>query len=203
MDYEIGYDDDELVGYDDYDLDDDDDDDLDEGDLEALLGARFAPRARRGRGRSRSRRRGRRASPAVRAARIAMAVKRVDQGALVSRRGPTKAREYPIGFDSVTNVAAAATSVLTQNPQVVYRPERLVVPAATAAFFQISDIRVGKNSQLVATGNIPAAIFSENSFGVRLKMDTCQVSQDLIVEAVNFDGAAHRFIAGMVGEAIE
>ena len=206
--YDIGYDD-ELIGLDDeeflddeLDLEDDDDDE----DLAALLGARVLRRGRnyRGGGRRVYRGRGGRATSVYRRAlAAAKAAKRVEQGALVRRMGPTKAREYPIGFDSVTNVAAAATSVLTQNPQVVYRPERLVVPAATAAFFQISDIRVGKNSQLVATGNIPAAIFSETSFGVRLKMDTCQVSQDLIVEAVNFDGAGHRFIAGMVGEAVE
>ena len=193
----------ELIGYDgDDDYDDDDDDDDDE--LAALLGARPRLSARFKR-KSRGRGRGRRSQRMVtrRAIQVAKAVKKVEQGSLLSRTTPNKSREFPIGFDSVANIAAAATATLTQRPQIVFRPERIVVPAAVAAFFQITDVKVGKNSQFVSSGAVPAATFAETAFGVRLKMDTCQISQDLIIDVTNIDVAAHRFLAAMIGESVE
>ncbi len=204
--YDIGYDDldgvEELIGYDDDDDDDDDDydDDDDDDELAALLGARRVRAKRRG---GRRRRRPRRGGLTRRAIAVAKAVKKVEQGTLLSKTAPTKSREFPIGFDSVANIAAAATATLTQRPQIVFRPERIVVPAAVAAFFQITDVKVGKNSQFVSSGAVPAATFAETAFGVRLKMDTCQISQDLIIDVTNIDVAAHRFMASMIGESVE
>lgn len=202
MGYEIGddYDDDDLIGFAEEELigyDDDDDDD----ELAALLGAR-----RRGRSPYRGRQRPKRSassSLARRAAAVAKAVKTVEQGSLLKQTRPTKSREFPVGFDSVATIAAGASATLTQRPQIIFRPERIVVPAAVAAFFQINDVKVGKNSQLVSAGAIPAATFAETAFGVRLKMDTVQVSQDLILLVTNIDVAARRFLAAMIGESVE
>lgn len=200
--YEIGAEDelvglDELIGY------DGDDDDYDEEDeLAALLGASaLARRGRSWRGRSRSS--SRRRALTNRAVAVAKAVKRVEQGTLLRKTAPTKSREFPIGFDSVATIAAGASATLTQRPQIVFRPERIVVPAAVAAFFQITDVKVGKNSQFVSSGAVPAATFAETAFGVRLKMDTCQISQDLIIDVTNIDVAARRFLASMIGESVE
>lgn len=214
MGYEIGEDfDEELVGLeefigeDDYDDDFDEDED-DEDELAALLGARRrrsrkrSPyRGRSSRGKQRPRRGMR--SMVSRAAAVAQAVKRVEQGSLLKQTKPTKSREFPVGFDSVATIAAGASATLTQRPQIIFRPERIVVPAAVAAFFQINDVKVGKNSQLVSAGAIPAATFAETAFGVRLKMDTVQVSQDLILLVTNIDVAARRFLAAMIGESVE
>ncbi len=191
----------ELIGYNDDDDDDWDDDDDDDDELAALLGRRFT-RARKRRGGSR--RGGSQKALTRRAIMVAKAVKKVEQGTLLSKTPPTKSREFPIGFDSgAVLIAAAATATLTQRPQIVFRPERIVVPAAVAAFFQITDVKVGKNSQFVSSGAVPAATFAETAFGVRLKMDTCQISQDLIIDVTNLDIAAHRFLAAMIGESVE
>ena len=191
----------ELIGYNDDDDDDWDDDDDDDDELAALLGRRFT-RARKRRGGSR--RGSSQKALTRRAIMVAKAVKKVEQGTLLSKTPPTKSREFPIGFDSgAVLIAAAATATLTQRPQIVFRPERIVVPAAVAAFFQITDVKVGKNSQFVSSGAVPAATFAETAFGVRLKMDTCQISQDLIIDVTNLDIAAHRFLAAMIGESVE
>lgn len=202
--WDIGDDDIDFIGYDD---DDDEDflmgeDDDDDDELAALLGARRR-RRRRGRKPYRGRRRRRRVNMSARARRVAEAVKRVEGGTLLKKTTPQKSREFPVGFDSVATIAAGATATLTQRPQIIFRPERIVVPAAVAAFFQIQDVKVGKNSQLVSAGAIPAATFSETAFGVRLKMDTVQISQDLILIVVNIDVAARRFLASMIGESVE
>lgn len=223
MAYEIGDDELDFIGEgpamyeigdeDDIDFVGDDEDDFyyedEEDELAALLGQR------RGGFRRPSRRRGRRARHMMmrrrpsrravmrRAREVAEAVKRVEGGTLLKKTAPTKSREFPIGFDSVTTIAAGATATLTQRPQIIFRPERIVVPASVAAFFTIQDVRVGKNSQLVSAGAIPAATFSETAFGVRLKLDTVQISQDLILIVVNIDVAARRFLAAIIGESVE
>lgn len=207
--YEIGDDDtgeligmEELVGYDDDDEWDDMDDEEDE--MAALLGQRALARRGRYRGRTRRARSPRRQRALTRRAiQVAKAVKKVEQGTLLRKTAPTKSREFPIGFDSVATIAAGASATLTQRPQIVFRPERIVIPAAVAAFFQVTDVKVGKNSQFVSSGAVPAATFSETAFGVRLKLDTVQISQDLILEVTNIDVAARRFLASMIGESVE
>lgn len=218
MGYEIGDEELDFIGADDAfdmtyeigddDLDWDDEDELDEEEeLAALLGARRRrPVSRKRTARLRSRKgrsSSRRAALMRNAMATAEAVKRVEGGTLLRKTAPTKSREFPIGFDSVGTIAAGATATLTQRPQIIFRPERIVVPAAVAAFFQINDVKVGKNSQLVSSGAIPAATFSETAFGVRLKLDTVQVSQDLILIVVNIDVAARRFLAAIIGESVE
>ena len=202
----IGYTEEELIGQDEFE-DDEEDDYYEEDELAALLGRRVSSRFRRRMPRRAPRRRssGRSRARALarRAAMVAKAVKTVEQGSLLKKTRPTKSREFPVGFDSVATIAAGASATLTQRPQIIFRPERIVVPAAVAAFFQINDVKVGKNSQLVSAGAIPAATFAETAFGVRLKMDTVQISQDLILLVTNIDVAARRFLAAMIGESVE
>jgi hypothetical protein len=86
---------------------------------------------------------------------------------------------------------------------VIFRPDRLVVPASLADSFVINDIKVGKNSQMVNGVAIPAAAFSNTAVGVRLKMDTAQISQDVLLSVTNISAAAARFIAALIGPSVE
>lgn len=183
------YDDDELIGEyeDDYD------------DVEALLGA-LPRRGRKGR---RRRRPGRRyVSPYSRARTVAAAVKQVEGSTMVRQAAPTKSRALVIGFVS-TGIAAAASATVTQRPQVLFRPQRVVVAGSLAPSFTVDDIRVGNKSQFISAGAVPAEAFSQTSFGVEMKMDTCQISMDLIIVVTNISAAAADFRASMYGEAAE
>lgn len=138
------------------------------------------------------------------AARLALALKAAQGKTLVSTRGPTKSREYPLGFDSgATLILAAAAGTITQRPQVPFKGKRIAVAASTAASFVITDIRVGKNSQLVASGNIPAETFAQTAQGVSMSLDTCQVSMDLQILVSNISLAPARFLATIIGDAVE
>lgn len=140
-----------------------------------------------------------------RAAQFALAMKAAAGKKLVQTRGPTKSRQYVLGYASAS-LAAAGTETITRRPQVPFKGRRLVV-ADTAVggpdAFTITDIRVGKNSQLVTTDAIPAAAFSSSSFGVDLDLDTCQVTMDLSIAVSNISAAAATFRAAMIGDAIE
>ena len=124
-------------------------------------------------------------------------------GQTLRTRAPTKGREYVMGLDSVAAVAAAATAIITTRPQVIFRPDRLVVPASIASSFLINDLRVGKNSQFVSATAVPAETFTQGAFGVRLKMDTAQISQDIILSVTNTSGGGLRFTAALIGPAVE
>lgn len=177
MAYEIG---------EDYDVGDDI---IGDDDLDALLGDDMEIGARRRRRQAPQRQQ-------------VMAMRR-PTGTVLRQTAPTKSREYVIGFDTVTTVAAAGTQNVTAQPQVVFRPERLVVSGAIAASFLINDFKVGKNSQLAASGAVPADAFGPNAFGVRLKCDTAQISNTLTLNVTNISGGALRFTAALFGEAVE
>ena len=128
--------------------------------------------------------------------------KRVAAGALLRGVPPRAAREYALGLGS-TSVAGNSSANINVQPQVIFRPERLVVPSNLAVDFLITDIKVGKNSQLVSTGALPAVMFTEVAFGVRLKMDTCQISMFVTISVTNQNPAARNFQGGIVGPAVE
>jgi len=132
----------------------------------------------------------------------AVANRRVAEGAIVKDSAPTKAREYILGFDS-TAVPGSTSANITKRPQVIFRPERVVVPSAVGVDFQIVDIKIGKNSQFTASGEVPAVVFAETSFGVRLKMDTAQVSMDVTISVRNTNAAQRNFTAAIIGPAVE
>ena len=128
--------------------------------------------------------------------------RRVRSGALLRSVPPRNAREYALGLGS-TSVAGSSSANINVQPQVIFRPERLVVPSNLAMDFLITDIKVGKNSQLVSTGALPAVMFTENAFGVRLRMDTAQISMFVTVSVTNQNPAARNFQGGLVGPAVE
>ena len=128
--------------------------------------------------------------------------RRVASGALLRSVPPRNAREYALGLGS-TSVAGTSSANINVQPQVIFRPERLVVPSNLAMDFLITDIKVGKNSQLVSTGALPAVMFTEQAFGVRLKMDTAQISMFVTVSGTTPNPAARNFQGGLVGPAVE
>jgi hypothetical protein len=128
--------------------------------------------------------------------------RRVAAGTLLRSVSPRSSREYALGLGSTT-VAGNSSANINVQPQVIFRPERLVVPSNIAVDFLITDIKVGKNSQLVSTGALPAVMFTESAFGVRLKMDTAQISMFVTISVTNQNPQARNFQGGLVGPAVE
>lgn len=128
--------------------------------------------------------------------------RRIDAGTLVRSVSPRSSREYALGLGS-TSVTGNSSANINVQPQVIFRPERLVVPSNVAIDFLITDIKVGKNSQLVSTGALPAVMFTEQAFGVRLKMDTAQISMFVTISVTNTNANNKNFQGGLVGPAVE
>jgi hypothetical protein len=135
----------------------------------------------------------------------AMAQRLAQLGLITQTSAPTKAREYPLGFDSgSTLIIAGGSASVINRPQVVFRTERLVVPSDIGGGFVIDDLIVGKNSQFASNSvAVPARVFDERGVGVRLAGDTAQISQDIILKVTNVSGAPARFRAAVIGPAVE
>lgn len=126
------------------------------------------------------------------------------QGSLLTRDAhPSKARDYVLGLNSTGAILAGAPGTAVSFPQIIFRPERFIVPSDIAGQFLITQIIVGKNPQQVSADPIPARVFDERGVGVRLSMDTAQISQQITINVVNIGGAPAIFRAAMIGPAVE
>jgi hypothetical protein len=186
MGYDIvGYEDIEMVGYDE-DISGDTDDLLSGYDIVGRKRRRGGHPARRGGGRH--------AAPHY-----------PPHGTMLKEQEPTKDGQLVLPMSSSGTIAAATAATITARPQTkAYRPQRVVIAASIAAFFTLSDIKVGNKSQFVQAGTIPAEAFIQGAFGVAMRMDTVQTAQDFVFQVNNIDGAAaHSFLAVVFGRTVD
>lgn len=129
---------------------------------------------------------------------------KIANGSVLTREDkPTQSRDYPLGFASTIPVPAGAPGTAVSFPQIVFRGERLIVPSDIAGQFVLTQIIVGKNPQQVSADAIPCRVFDERGVGVRLSMDTAQISQQITLNVINIGGAPATFRAAIIGAAVE
>lgn len=121
---------------------------------------------------------------------------------VLPRTGPVVPRELVVGVDSGATLIPAGLSVnIPLAPQVTFRLERFIAADTTSPNFDILDIRVGKDSQFVAAGAVPAEVFSSKAVGVGLKGDTAIPGIQIIITVLNKTLAAARFQGAIIGFA--
>jgi hypothetical protein len=119
---------------------------------------------------------------------------------------PKHSREFPIGFTTPDNapVPPGGSQDIEVKPQVIFRGERLAIPASIVANFRVADIKVGKDSQLAAVGEMPAECFSNLSVGVRMQLDTAEPGITITLRVRNIDqDNAHPFTSVLYGTVVE
>lgn len=168
----------------------DDDDDLlsllDDDDVISGLGdTEIVGASRRGRGRRGSKK-------------AAMKQLLMRNAAGVVKRGLDRKRRYPLGFVP-TSVAAGTTTAIPSAPQNLFRPERLVIPSDIAFDLGVLDIKVGNQSQLAQSVEVPASLFSEVAINTGVTFDTAEVGNQVSVQVRNKSAGALEFTAGLVG----
>jgi hypothetical protein len=115
---------------------------------------------------------------------------------------PTHERQFPIGF-AKDNIAPGDEEDIEVKPQVYFRGERLAIAPTIARYFDVIDIKVGKNSQLAATGDMPGESFSALAVGVRMELDTAKPGIVITLRVRNVDTQAHDFKAVLYGAVLE
>ena len=108
---------------------------------------------------------------------------------------------YPVGFGP-EDIEPNKNAIVETRAQVPFRPHALVIPSAIAGDVMVNDIQIGKNSQLASGNSIPGQAFVENS-NFAFQLQTAQVSQAIKLNITNTSDKKIRFVAAMVGRAIE
>jgi hypothetical protein len=116
--------------------------------------------------------------------------------------GPLKIREFPVGFVQ-DGIPAGANAEIEVKPQVRFQGHRLAVKASVARYFNIVDIKVGKDSQLAATGEMPAEAFSSLAVGTQMELDCAPPGIVITLIVHNVDTATQDFGAVLYGEVEE
>jgi hypothetical protein len=116
--------------------------------------------------------------------------------------GPLKIREFPVGFVQAA-IAPGQLAEIEVKPQVRFQGHRLAVAASQARYFNIVDIKVGKDSQLAATGEMPAEAFSSLAVGTQMELDCAPPGIVITLIVHNVDTAAQDFGAVLYGEVEE
>lgn len=119
------------------------------------------------------------------------------QRAKVRRVAPQRLQRLALGI-GVTSVGATSSAVVTVTPQVPFKLERFVSQSIT---LQISDIKVGTNSQFVGAGSIPIEVFGRDAIGVGLKGDTAVPGVDIALYVSNSTAGALSLSGAYLGLA--
>jgi hypothetical protein len=128
---------------------------------------------------------------------------RAPEGPRLVREKPRYARQFPIGFTRC-QIPPGEVVDIEAKPQVLFRGERLAIAPSIARFFNVVDIKVGKNSQLAATGEMSGEAFSADAVGVRMELDTAQPGIVITLRVENTDNdVARDFKAVLYGTVLD
>jgi hypothetical protein len=97
-----------------------------------------------------------------------------------------------------TALLAAATVDIAAYPQRGFRPHRLVVPSTLGVLFKINDIKVGQETQYVASGTVYGECFSEVAVAVVLKGTRANLGNNIILNVTNRDAANTQTFSAML-----
>ena len=122
-------------------------------------------------------------------------------GRVVKRREPQGAQEQVLGFERAT-VTALTEATVRAFPQRKFRTERLTIAASIANFFDVLDLRVGRDSLFVDVGPVPAEMFSQVGVGTALRGYTANLGNTITLQVENIDAGDQAIRAGIRGTAI-
>ena len=132
----------------------------------------------------------------------AITQRRLANAKVLVKKPVQKSRVQSIGFNS-RGVAPGDTVDIPARPQVKFRGTRLSVPSSIAPSFLIEDLKVGRNSQFVASGAQSAETFKDIATSDNIATDTADPGMDIVLSVTNTSGTAQDFHATLFGDAVE
>lgn len=200
----VGGEDDELEGVFAGDYDDDDDDEVADDEiigLDEIIGAFMEEM---GATKRRPRRRRRRPAKSSKGRNLLqlLALAKAAGGAGTRKKSRNNVFEQPLPIPPTSFTTGQALDIELR-PQRLFRTERLVIDSAIATFFRILDLKIGQTTQFVASGALPATIFSEVAVGVRLRGDTANLGNTIVLSAQNIDANTRVLSGAIVGTVID
>lgn len=122
---------------------------------------------------------------------------------LVDRPSPSRADRVILPMSSGVNILPSTSAQITARPQnVAFRPERIVI-GGTPGDWIVNDIKVGNQSQLSQSGDLPGEMFSATMVDGFISFGTVQTAMDFVIQ-VTFIGDSEGgapFFCGVLGTA--
>ena len=112
--------------------------------------------------------------------------------------GHSPDRLFPIGFYELGIPGNSEADIVVQ-PQVEFQGKRLAIPLEIARNFDVIDIKVGKDSQLAATGVLAGSCFSTTAVDVWMELDWAEPGIVITLRVVNNTATQQDFKAVMYG----
>jgi hypothetical protein len=106
-----------------------------------------------------------------------------------------------LGFERAT-VTALTEATVRAFPQRMFRTERFAIAASVANFFDVLDLRIGRDSMFVDVGPVPAETFSQVGVGVTLRGYTANLGNTITLQVENIDAGDQMIRASIIGTAI-
>jgi hypothetical protein len=97
-----------------------------------------------------------------------------------------------------TVLTLAQTVDISAFPQRGFRPHRLVIPSTISVLFKVNDIKVGQETQYVASGTIYGECFSEVAVAVTLKGTRASLGNNIILNVTNRDAVNSQTFSAML-----
>jgi hypothetical protein len=118
----------------------------------------------------------------------------------VERERYSSPGDFVLGLGTTMVQGCSSVNVSVQ-PRCIFRLERLEVPPEVAEFFYLTDVKVGKNSQLWSPGAVPMSVFLDRRHQhLRLRTDVSQVSMHITLSVTNMSCHTRNFTGALVGE---
>lgn len=122
--------------------------------------------------------------------------------------GTDSGRVQMLPLDSITTIAAAATSVVNGNPQRKFRADRFTVSpsrsAAGASLWLINSVNIGVDPQFVANGTVDGTTFDPlATSGANMLGSTATPGINISVSVTNQTAGALRFLGSMTGPSLD
>jgi hypothetical protein len=126
----------------------------------------------------------------------------VERELRVERERASSPGDVVLGL-GLTTVEGCSSANINVAPHVAFRPERLEVPPEVAEDFVLTDIKVGKNSQLWSPCAVPLSVFLDRRHQyLRLRMDVAVKSMFVTVSVTNARPLTHNFTGALVGVGV-
>lgn len=103
-----------------------------------------------------------------------------------------------LGFDT-TPIPPFGCLPIKKHPQVTCQFDDLQIPESIVNYLAVVDLKVGRNSQFSASGEVPAARFSEKAVRPSFKCQICEVGMEVTIVVRNLTDKVVNFTASMSG----
>lgn len=103
--------------------------------------------------------------------------------------------------NQVTSVTSGSSADIEYRPQQLVRTERIIIPSAYAADIRINDVRVGNQSQLLATGALPGQAWSEVATDAYVHFDSADIGNIITLSITNTGSGTISFLSMLLGTA--